>query len=249
MNKLWIALLLVFAPCFAQGQITEKTVNEMGKNGQRYVAVQPFVETDWSVFGSQPRYDPNYPEMLNGFQKSTAGELGISEVLDEVGNDEAAPVRLVRSEVVLYKGNQFYLDNCRWFINGQWVGFKNRIKPITPPPGPTPTPTPCPTVTEVKLPPPPEEVPLTELPPLPEEWQPDEVLATIVWDEHHRPRWSKFPVLNCVYQFGPGIKRHSKRDMVEKGLCFAGIAGGITAAVSSTAIVGCQSFLVPVIPL
>lgn len=238
MKKNICIALLFFAPCFAQGQVTEQVVNEMGKNGERYRAVQPFEKTDWTIFAGQPRYNPATPEMLNGYQKSTAGERGISEVWNEVGDGVAVKVALAPNEVVLYSGDSYYLDNCRWFIGGKWTEFKNRIKPISPPPPPVavvPPPPPPPAEVEVSLPPPPETVELVELPPQPDEWQPQQVAVTLVWEEKNgRPLWSKFPVLNCGYQLIPGLggfKRHGAWDIVEKVGCGVAIGFGISAAV------------------
>ena len=89
--------------------------------------------TDWSVFGSQPRYDIRNPGMLSGYSLSTAAELGISEGWNETATNKAEKVTLQPGRRVLNFGEYYYLDDCRWLIGGQWVPFKNRFKPIRPP--------------------------------------------------------------------------------------------------------------------
>jgi hypothetical protein len=106
--------------------------------------------------------------MLNGFQLSTAGQLGLSDVWNEVGKGVAARVILRPTEQVLYMGNRFYLTNCRWMNGGKWVEFKNRIKPVSLPPAPPPPPAtvaPPPVVrrpVQESPPPPPRRVPVVE---------------------------------------------------------------------------------------
>lgn len=132
-------------------------------------------------------------------------------------------------------GKRVVFEEC---VNDATCEGCNPPEPPPPPPAPVcecPPPTPPPVEEVVVIPPPPADVPLKELPPPPDEWQPQQVAVTIVWDEHGRPLWSKFPVLNCGYQLIPGFggfKRHGAWDIVEKATCAAGIAGGIYAGVS-----------------
>lgn len=162
-----VCALFLWATMFGQenpapGSGVKDRVNELGKNGSRYVAAENFEVAGLEVFGNQPRYDVTKPETLNGWQLTTAGQLGLDKVdgWNEV-DGFAAKVRLNPNEPVRYLGNMFYLDNCQWYIGGKWVAFKNRFRPIVPP---TPD-APVVQVVELKLTPAPAEVALVALPP------------------------------------------------------------------------------------
>lgn len=134
MLAFFLGALTIFAQNAAPASgvfFTAERVNNLGRG--RYTAALSFETATWEVFGSQPRFDPENPGMLSGYQASTAAALGISEGWNEIGNDVAARVVLRSDEPVLFMGDQYYLMNCKWFMGGKWVPFNNRFRPIVPP--------------------------------------------------------------------------------------------------------------------
>jgi len=227
MKNVFLVTMMFFAPCFAQEQVRllvprADSPTAMVRCGAELenVKAQKNLTRQYVSTGQETLHDMQYCvaeageiHTAHSDYRVPAGTVGW---LSEDGKD------IVLEQCV----NQAHCEGC---------------PPAPPPPPPVatcdcPPPAPPPPVeVEVILPPPPEDVPLKALPPTPEPWQPSQTTVAIVWDEHHRPLWSKFPVLNCAYELVPGLggfKRHSAGDIVEKAGCAAGIAGGIYAGVA-----------------
>ncbi|GEM_PF-4172905 len=205
------AVILTLVPVSIFAQSIEQ-VNTMGSRGDRYRAGPEFKIGDWSVFGNQPMYKGQ--ESVNGFGLSTAGELGLKLGWNELPGNVAVLVELNPNVKVRHFGASYYLDDCRLLINGLWVPYKNRFKPVEVTPPPTPPPAP-PSMPPAQIAPPPTELIVTfelvrldlGLPDKVPEWvppaPPDRPVVVLVFDGR---RWWAF--VPCV-----GMATGPKKDL------------------------------------